>query len=450
MYRLLIADDEPLEREGLEWIIGRMYPDTFEIIHADTGRSAIALAEEYRPHIVFMDIHMPGIQGLEALKLIQGSVPNVKMVLVTAYDYFSYAQEAVTLGVKEYIVKPASREQIVQTLKRILHELDEAKVKREMNLELQHKVSLLEPMVENELALTLMVDQIHSTDAEQLAKWLMFPLDLGYAIVIAFSEQTDRKDSKNAYDQVHSFAKAHTSSCIVSSIIDRHITIFVRIDDEKKSTDWKKEARLFSTQLTSVLIRQISANLSLGIGSPHEGADGLRTSYFEAVFASTFNTGEGRTTFFDELAHPKNNNTANASSASFASETKEHRSYVISALQRIRDERERRTISVLDLAKQYIHKRFESDISLEEVAEHVHLNPYYFSKIFKQQFGESFTDMVTKLRVEKAKKLILAREMSLKEICFEVGYKDPNYFSRVFKKVTGVTPTEFRLQTNES
>lgn len=107
MYRLLIADDEALEREGLEWIVQNMLPGQFEVIHAENGRMAIERAEEHRPQIVLMDVNMPGIQGLDALREIKRLLPETKMVLVTAYDYFSYAKEALTLGVKEYIVKPA-------------------------------------------------------------------------------------------------------------------------------------------------------------------------------------------------------------------------------------------------------------------------------------------------------------------------------------------------------
>lgn len=64
----------------------------------------------------------------------------------------------------------------------------------------------------------------------------------------------------------------------------------------------------------------------------------------------------------------------------------------------------------------------------------------------KQQFGESFIDLLTRLRIEKAKEIMSSEQLSLKEVCFEVGYKDPNYFSRVFKRVTGMTPTEYRNQ----
>jgi two-component system response regulator YesN len=118
------------------------------------------------------------------------------------------------------------------------------------------------------------------------------------------------------------------------------------------------------------------------------------------------------------------------------------------AIKRIREEREQQTWNVVDRAAVYIVERYQEELSLEEVAEHVHLNPHYFSKVFKQQTGETFIDYVTRLRIDKAKALILDGQFSLKEVCYMVGYKDPNYFSRVFKKVTGVTPTEYRSTEN--
>ncbi|WP_308737691.1 AraC family transcriptional regulator [Paenibacillus sp. AR247] len=101
---------------------------------------------------------------------------------------------------------------------------------------------------------------------------------------------------------------------------------------------------------------------------------------------------------------------------------------------------------MLDRALLYIRGKFQEELSLEDVAEHVHLNPYYFSKVFKQQTGETFIDYVTRLRIDKAKELMKDGRYSMKEVCYQVGYKDPNYFSRVFKKVTGVTPSEYRVQ----
>ncbi|WP_156158182.1 helix-turn-helix transcriptional regulator, partial [Gordoniibacillus kamchatkensis] len=103
-------------------------------------------------------------------------------------------------------------------------------------------------------------------------------------------------------------------------------------------------------------------------------------------------------------------------------------------------------LGAIERARLWIAARYREELSMEQAAEHVNLSPFYFSKLFKQHVGETFIDYVTRLRIDRAKELIARAgvELSLKEVCFEVGYHDPNYFSRVFKKVTGMSPTEYR------
>ncbi|MNI10387.1 HTH-type transcriptional regulator YesS [compost metagenome] len=444
MYRLLIVDDEALEREGLEWIIQHMLPDTFHLIHAENGRMAIEQAEEHRPHIVMMDVNMPGIQGLAAIREIKKRLPDTKFVLVTAYDYFAYAKEALTLGVKEYLLKPTKREQVIQTLKILVEELEQEKNKRKDELELRDKVSQLLPLVENELALMFMVDQTLNTDAEQLSAWLEFPLDYGCSIVIAFPEHVNQKNNQKIYDIIQSFTKTHISSCIVSSLIDRHMAIFLRKDPNIPEGIWNQQVTRYAETLYSLAERQLEYTVSIGIGTTRSKVDGLHQSYYEGVFASIYFKDNGNVCHFGELKQYDNQLITESEKPSFGETGL--RSYVASALHRIREEREQQTLTVLGRAKNYILGKFTEDLSLEEVADFVHLNPHYFSKIFKQQMGHTFIDYVTGLRIDKAKLLMVSEHVSLKEICYEVGYKDPNYFSRVFKRVTGVTPSEYRGQ----
>ncbi|MGO4109277.1 AraC family transcriptional regulator [Paenibacillus sp. YAF4_2] len=449
MYRLLIADDEALEREGLEHLIHRMLPDKFQIAHADNGRRAIEQAEEFRPHIVMMDINMPGIQGLQAIREIKSILPDTKFILVTAYDFFAYAKEAVSLGVKEYIVKPAGRNQIASILTQLIDELEREKGKRIEELHLRDKVSQLLPLVENELSLLFMVDQVMNTDEENLSDWLDFPLDKGCAVVVAFPRQIYTLDKKKLYETFRSYAKTYGITCIVSSLIDLHMAIFIRNHTQESSLVWKQSIKQFGEKLSGLAERQFQLTITVGIGSMQTGADGWRKSYFEAVFASDDDRHSGKVIDFEEVlkegSSPANDGTLRAPAPEDNSD--EHRSYVISALQRIREQREQQTINVIDKAKQYIEQHFTEELSLEDTAEYVHLNPHYFSKVFKQQVGATFIDYLTGLRIDKAKQLIVsADELALKEVCFEVGYKDPNYFSRVFKRVTGVTPTEYRSQ----
>ena len=83
-------------------------------------------------------------------------------------------------------------------------------------------------------------------------------------------------------------------------------------------------------------------------------------------------------------------------------------------------------------------------ITLDEVSRQVNVSPYYFSKLFKEETGENFIDYLTSMRMDKAKELLMKTDKSMKEICGQVGYQDPNYFSRAFKKNVGITPTEYK------
>jgi len=87
-------------------------------------------------------------------------------------------------------------------------------------------------------------------------------------------------------------------------------------------------------------------------------------------------------------------------------------------------------------------------MTLEIVADHVGISPYYFSKLFKDRYGLTFIDYLTEIRIQKAKEEMLHSTKNLKEICYAIGYKDPNYFSRVFKKHTGLSPSEYRRITS--
>lgn len=103
-----------------------------------------------------------------------------------------------------------------------------------------------------------------------------------------------------------------------------------------------------------------------------------------------------------------------------------------------------KTDNVVENAKNYIAQHFDRELSLEEMAKEVGISPYYLSKLFKEAEGVGYIEYVTKLRIDYAKNQLVETEKSIKQICVDAGYQDPNYFSRIFKKWTGKTPTEFR------
>jgi two-component system response regulator YesN len=114
------------------------------------------------------------------------------------------------------------------------------------------------------------------------------------------------------------------------------------------------------------------------------------------------------------------------------------------ATKSVATKKEDKLSNIVSKAKTYIDENYEKELTLDSVARKIAISPYYLSKLFKDEIGENFIEYLTRLRIERAKKLLEENQLSIKEICMSVGYSDPNYFSRIFKKVEGVTPTEYR------
>ena len=134
MYKIMIADDESIVVDALKFIIERNFAEECVIESAKTGRKVIEMAEYFQPDIVFMDIQMPGINGIEAMREIRKYNDHIIFIVVSAYVKFDYAKEAIGIGVLEYINKPIDKDVIVATLRKAMQKVDEAKQRRSIDL----------------------------------------------------------------------------------------------------------------------------------------------------------------------------------------------------------------------------------------------------------------------------------------------------------------------------
>jgi two-component system, response regulator YesN len=420
MYKLLIADDEPLEREGLELMIHRNLPNQFHIFHAENGRMAIQQMEKHQPDIIFMDINMPGIQGLEAIEEIKKQNANVKVVILTAYDYFSYAKEAIELGVLDYILKPAKKEQIVDVLQKCMSGIEEEIKTRVTELEMKEKLGHLYSISESECALMLMTGAVNETSVTELLQILNVPEGLCVSLVIEFAK-LEREKQSYMFQFVKQFMKSK-GTCLCSPLIDNRMTIFYFPANEEISM---KKLISLSTRWLKEIEKHTKQPLKIGIGSLQYEMKGWKQSYDEAVMAIEYQP------YFGRVKHVFEINTNNARNECMKDEVNNERLYGF------------------DLALRYIGEHYHEDLTLEQVAQIMNFHPHYFSRRFKKETGQTFSDYLTHLRIEKAKELIKHKHLNIKEISYHVGYKDPNYFSRVFKKVTNRTPKEYRNQLKQ-
>ena len=124
MYKIMLADDEGIVIDALSFIIQKNFGDSCMIESAKTGRSVIELAERFRPDIAFMDIQMPGINGIEAMKEIKQTCHNTVFIILSAYDRFDYAKQALGMGALDYINKPIEKNVIIDILRKAMKEVD--------------------------------------------------------------------------------------------------------------------------------------------------------------------------------------------------------------------------------------------------------------------------------------------------------------------------------------
>ncbi|MBV7271304.1 response regulator [Clostridium sp. PL3] len=123
MYKLLIVDDEAFERKIIRFMLKKNFSNVEIVDEAANGDDAILLAQKHKPNIIIMDIKMPGKNGLEAQQSIIQFNPNVKTIILTAFDNFNFAQNAIKLGVVDYILKPIRPDKLSNSLTKVISNL---------------------------------------------------------------------------------------------------------------------------------------------------------------------------------------------------------------------------------------------------------------------------------------------------------------------------------------
>jgi len=127
VYKILIVDDEQLERNALKVIINKDINSIVEIEEAVNGREAIVKSRSFNPDIIFLDIKMPGINGIDAARTIRDSDSSVSIVFLTAYNQFEYAREAIDIGVSNFIIKPSSDSHILEVINKVITNIDNSR-----------------------------------------------------------------------------------------------------------------------------------------------------------------------------------------------------------------------------------------------------------------------------------------------------------------------------------
>lgn len=539
--KVFLVEDEMVIRRGIKNSIDWEKEGYIFCGEASDGELAYPMIIKEKPDILITDIRMPFMDGLELCKLVKKELPNIKILILSGYDEFDYAKEAIRLGVTEYLLKPISSGKLLEALNGVSESIRREKEDKdlvrkymeEMRENTEHeKQKFFEQMIAGNLSMA---------DALETGKKYEMSLSAGMYNLLLFRftlGEENRKSGELLGEAEYAIEKL-TERLEYVFEFQRGVegwAFLLMADNEEQMSERVKE---LSKDLEEIMKNYSTIAYFGGIGQPVARLRELEESFREAerALAARFTMELNRIISVDDIRMAQNVDTLDdieitsfgeiektrtmlekflnngledeidefvdvyinelpeenlksvlmrqyiimdayivmmsfcekiegiegemqAQSEELKNSMKtiqtleEIKNYIRMLLKKIIGVRDtisgRRYSDIIEIAKDQIRKTYMSDeISLNTIAAEVGMSPSYFSSIFSKEMGKTFVEYLTEIRMDRAKELLMCSSMKISEIGYEVGYKDPHYFSYIFKKTQNCTPKEFRARGKE-
>lgn len=539
--KVFLVEDEMVIRRGIKNSIDWEKEGYIFCGEASDGELAYPMIIKEKPDILITDIRMPFMDGLELCKLVKKELPNIKILILSGYDEFDYAKEAIRLGVTEYLLKPISSGKLLEALNGVSESIRREKEDKdlvrkymeEMRENTEHeKQKFFEQMIAGNLSMA---------DALETGKKYEMNLSAGMynLLLFRFTLGKENRKSGELLGEAEYAIEKLTERLEYVFEFQRGVegwAFLLMADNEEQMSERVKE---LSKDLEEIMKNYSTIAYFGGIGQPVARLRELEESFREAERALTarFTMELNRIISVEDIRMAQNvdtlddieitsfgeiektrtmlekflNNGAEdeidefvdvyinelpeenlksvlmrqyiimdayivmmsfcekiegiegemqAQSEELKNSMKtiqtleEIKNYIRMLLKKIIGVRDtisgRRYSDIIEIAKDQIRKTYMSDeISLNTIAAEVGMSPSYFSSIFSKEMGKTFVEYLTEIRMDRAKELLMCSSMKTSEIGYEVGYKDPHYFSYIFKKTQNCTPKEFRARGKE-
>lgn len=546
MLRTFLVEDEVVVRENIK----RMVPWEeygFELVgEASDGEMALPQIRKTQPDLLITDIKMPFMDGLTLSKLVKKELPDIKIVILSGYDDFNYAKQAINIGVEDYLLKPITKNAFIQRLEEIRNRYEDEKTQKEyyekFRLEMQEyerNVSrdFFEQLVQGETdleeiyrkadrlgmdivaeAYNILIFTTDTTDnawgfghkardweeqvQRQLNNYLISHPDallfryqvFCYAILLKgqkdnIQEKTEKcvqalkeimEGAGRNFDWFVAVGKcverlSNISQCYHTAtrtfafryLYNGHILTHQELEgrEEIQDKEDKKEEHLGNVDINALNPAILQKFLSSGL---MEEVESFVRDYFYAIGREpmesvvfrhyvVLNVRFSVLSFLKDL-DCKAEEMLEREIGDVVEETGKSTEAAISYAEKIikeavaiRDENAgNQNRSVLKKAVAYIQDHYmDEELSMNKAAREMNVSANHFSAMFSQNMGQTFTEYLTGLRMERAKELLRCTSRRSSEIAGEVGYKDAHYFSYLFKKTQGMTPSEYRKAREE-
>lgn len=539
MYKMLIADDEELVRRGMRVSVDWARHGILVAGEAKDGAEAMERIRELLPEVVITDIRMPKMDGLELIKQIKSEFPAIKVIILSGYEDFNYAQNAIRHGAFDYLVKPIEVESVLEVVKKACREIDEEvrRVKDEENLRKMVRESL--PILKDKFLMELLCGETEVKDIKGKFDFLKLKIQTENFVVMTvevddcytITKEMDIEDRhlmtfsiKNITEEVVS----EYNNAEVFEINEYKIVVLANFHSNEPEGYEINKLLEVCNKTRYYIGKYLDITVSIGIGRFYKQPGHISSSFKESKRAleyklflgkdqtihindvepedrsetkieypfdkesnvvSTLRIGDVKGVekstddFFGAIAEYSNAspqeikrtcmrflytmshillelnievNQITSGNIVFESEisrcdtVEEIKSWVKELLRnaasQIFELKNNRNVEFVKKAMEYINKNYFKNLTVQDVAENIYLTPNYLSNIFKQETGKTVLEYITKTKIQFAQEFLKDPDLKTSEVAEMVGYKDPKYFSQLFKKYTGLTPSGYRCK----
>lgn len=501
MVNIVVVDDEERIRQGLaklitqageRFLVTGVYASGFELLEQLDQRMVQA-------DLVITDIKMPVMNGLDLIERLRERVPQTRIAIVSGFDDFTFARQALRFGVEEYLLKPVDKGELEQLLRKVDESLTQEREKEhalrddQLGLLLFNEAELLPKQLRQEAGKALELSPLFSNPyavyiirgkvpgslesmletaaAGWLHNWKLVAGDDSYALIVGMNSADHAERAREIGQTLLHRLPPSFEGRIGGSDVFRGASWLreaYRQAELAIQHAWYDTGRRVFADYTRLPRRQHSVKHLLVL-LDREFQETMTLSDFaraQESIARWFATckedalpwvelREGCETvlaFIHRYGSAKKCETAKQprSKACLPHKFPDFGAYATFFLGEVEEQfralqESRQENRVIETVKAYIVQHYTEELELNRLAEEVYLTPSYLSKLFKTETGETITDFLISVRIDRAKDMLRDRSaLKTYEIGEKVGYVDPAYFNKVFKKVVGCTPKEYR------
>lgn len=428
----MIADDNPNILEELLEIVD--WEDfSVEIVGTyANGEALLKAVEEKKPDIVLSDISMPRLGGIELAAQLREVAPKVKVILISCFSEFDYARKAIELGVCGYIIKPINPKNLTEVMEQVIHQLARERIYLQ---EVQHRDTMLS-MARQNIWLQLLLSGGEEGTIVANLKMLRFSVPEQPILHVA------RIRSYDSVDRQELPVRMKELRLLISEFLQNLDGVYlVQPDQESLALVCLSETRenqWLMNQLSQLCIdveAQLKTKIKIGISSPGERFEQLPQLHEQAFLASRRRYGrlQAITPYEETDGLVELDLSAEKTVTPEDLQGKEQ--------QELPEQHYSKTVTGI---KSYIETNYMKNITTGDVAHSVYLSPGYANICFRKECGMSICDYILWCRVERAKYLLVETTESVAEIAEQVGYGSKANFYIAFKRLTEMSPTEYR------